>query len=206
MRSTPKPIRTRCLRLYPSLLTRTNILVRGASTFQDTARNGQDEPSAAIWNHRSPFGRGDVSATEKLSQSTLRHGSSPTTDHHKKPSSTARGRDIILAKRNVKRQPQPQVSRKERPMNRARAPSTMKDEAYVRRTVHVPTPIDYPEAPPEMFKSPKSYLIQLTQGIASFNSNITEQSKKIFKCDLTYDSAAHKISVDAQGRSKVGNP
>lgn len=206
VRSAPKSIRTRCLRLYPLLLPTTTIHVRGASTFQETGRDGQDEPIAAILNHKLPFGHGDASTTGKPSPDTLRHDSSPVKDHHKKSSWTVRGKDVMSTKRNGKRQPQLQVSRQERSMNKAKVPSTFKDEAYVRRTMHVPSPKDYPEARRELFTSPKSYLIRLTQGIASFNSNFTEQTKHMFRCDLTYDSAAHKISVDAQGRTKVSSP
>ncbi|KAL9128506.1 MAG: hypothetical protein Q9217_002832 [Psora testacea] len=79
---------------------------------------------------------------------------------------------------------------------------SLKDEAYIRRTMHVPTSQDYPDAPKDIFKAPKQSLMNGTQGLAQLREDFMELVKDVWKCTLTFDSASHKEVVEAEGRSK----
>ncbi|KAL9102070.1 MAG: hypothetical protein Q9163_002750 [Psora crenata] len=78
----------------------------------------------------------------------------------------------------------------------------LKDEAYIRRTMHVPTSQDYPDAPKGIFKTPKQSIMDGTQGLATVREDFTELAEHIWRCTLTFDSASHKEVVEAEGRSK----
>jgi hypothetical protein len=81
----------------------------------------------------------------------------------------------------------------------------MKDEAYMRRTMHIPTPEDYPNVSPRLFKSLKESLNDATQGLAKLEFDVKELTNDAFRCTLHYKSAAHEAVVDGEGRSKVRN-
>ena len=79
----------------------------------------------------------------------------------------------------------------------------LKDEAYIRRTMHVPTAQDYPQVPLGIFKTPKESIVNGIQGLATMRSNFVELTKDVWRCTLFYDSASRNDVVEAEGRSKV---
>ena len=94
----------------------------------------------------------------------------------------------------------------ERPARRSRHEQPkviLKDEAYIRRTMHVPTSQDYPDAPKGIFKLPKQAINNGTQDLADLREEYKEIAKDAWKCTLTFDSASHKEVVEAEGRGKV---
>lgn len=80
---------------------------------------------------------------------------------------------------------------------------TLKDEAYVRANMRVPTSQDYPEAPKGIFKTPKDTLLNGIQGLAKLHAEFLELSSDAWRCTLTFDSASRKEVVESEGRSKV---
>ncbi|KAG8529962.1 uncharacterized protein KY384_005443 [Bacidia gigantensis] len=82
------------------------------------------------------------------------------------------------------------------------ARNVLKDEAYIRSTMHVPTSGDYPDVSIELFKLPKQHLHNMTRGLADINTNLISLSGDSFRCTLTYDSPVRKEVVEGEGRSK----
>ncbi|KAL2047584.1 hypothetical protein N7G274_000626 [Stereocaulon virgatum] len=78
----------------------------------------------------------------------------------------------------------------------------IKDEAYIRRTMHIPTPEDYPNVSPKFFKSIRDSLNNATQGLAKLSFDFKDLTNDAFRCTLHYESAAHEAVVDGEGRSK----
>ena len=79
----------------------------------------------------------------------------------------------------------------------------IRDEAYMRRTMHIPTPEDYPNVTPRLFKSIKESLNDVTQGLANLEFDVKDLTNDVYRCTLRYKSAAHEAVVDGEGRSKV---
>ena len=79
----------------------------------------------------------------------------------------------------------------------------LKDEAYIRSSMHVPTARDYPDAPRKLFKMPKSGLHDMLQGTVEMTSTFMLLSSNAFKCTLSFDSQAQKEVVEGEGKSKV---
>lgn len=92
-----------------------------------------------------------------------------------------------------------------RPARRQRGNTPeIKDEAYIRSTMHMPTPTEYPDAPPDVFKNPKSSIYNLAhgRGLAECRSEITALAEDAYQCTAYYNSATHNQAVIGEGRTK----
>lgn len=95
------------------------------------------------------------------------------------------------------------ASLSQRPARRQRgnAPQ-LKDEAYIRSSMHIPTPQEYPDAPQNVFKSPKATLQNRAQGLAECRSELTLLAPNVFQCTVHYSSAMHNEAGVGEGRTK----
>lgn len=80
----------------------------------------------------------------------------------------------------------------------------LKDEAWLRKTMHVPTTTDYPDLPRNFFKEPKVSLFNAVQGLATLKATFVTVAVEVIRCTLRYESVARTEVVEAEGRSKVG--
>ena len=79
----------------------------------------------------------------------------------------------------------------------------LKDEAYIRKTMRIPVPEEYPNLPATLFKQMKVSIHDASQGIAELQTDIKELADQVFQTTLQYKSAAHEEVVIGEGRSKV---
>ena len=79
----------------------------------------------------------------------------------------------------------------------------LKDEAYIRKTMRVPVPEDYPELPANLFKQIKASIHNAIQAIAEIEPDIKMLTDGVFQTTLRYKSAVHNEVVIGEGRSKV---
>ena len=108
---------------------------------------------------------------------------------------------LTRAKRQAAMSPAPP------PAQRARteAPTELRDEAYIRKHMHVPTLKMYPELPPSLFEHPKESIHNTLQKIAILSSAYTPLARENFGCSVTcrfVDENRVEV-VHAQGSSKV---
>lgn len=87
---------------------------------------------------------------------------------------------------------------------RSNAP-TLKDEAYIRSTMRIPTPQEYPNAPKDVFKTPRSSIVRVAHGcqLAECRSEVTALSKDVYQCTAFYKSAMHSEAVIGEGRTEA---
>ena len=97
------------------------------------------------------------------------------------------------------------LSLKSARLQRSNAPE-LQDEAFVRRTMRIPTPKDYPTAPSELFRRPRVFIHNLTSGkqLAECRSDFTLLGNAAHQCTATYESAMHTESVIGEGSTKAG--
>ena len=83
----------------------------------------------------------------------------------------------------------------------------LKDEAYIRRTMRMPTPQDYPNAAKNIFKNPKSCIINVARGArtAECSTEFVSLGNHVYQCTLYYNSAVHNQAVVGEGRSKASH-
>lgn len=79
----------------------------------------------------------------------------------------------------------------------------LRDEAWLRKEIHVPTTSDYPDVPEKFFKQPKSSLFDAIQGLSDLKSTFTTLAREVYLCTLRYESLARNVVVEGEGRSKV---
>ena len=79
----------------------------------------------------------------------------------------------------------------------------LKDEAYIRKTMRIPVPEDYPDLPANLFKQIKASIHDATQGIGEIQSDIKMLTNQVYQTTLRYKSAVHNEVVIGEGRSKV---
>ena len=104
----------------------------------------------------------------------------------------------------VSRKRKATVSLSDRPArrNRGNGPE-LKDEAYIRSNMRIPTPQDYPNAPQNIFKTPKASIYRVADGLAECRSEIDALDKHAFQCVAYYNSAMHNQVVVGEGRTKA---
>ena len=80
----------------------------------------------------------------------------------------------------------------------------LKDEAYIRSTMKIPTPQEYPDLPENFFKTPRSSIYELTmgRGLAECRSEFTDLARGAYQCTAYYSSAMHNEAVIGEGRTK----
>lgn len=122
----------------------------------------------------------------------------PSDRSHKQ---TQRGQPGVL---NRKRKATASLDRRPARRQRGSAPE-LKDEAYIRSTMHMPTPKEYPDAPPDIFKNPKGSIYNLAHGhgLAECRSEFTALAEDAHQCTAYYTSATHNQVVIGEGRTKA---
>ena len=96
------------------------------------------------------------------------------------------------------------ASLSQRPATRQRGNALeLKDEAYIRSTMQMPTPQDYPDAPRDFFKNHKTSMFNIAQNLATCRSEFTALSHDAHQCTAYYDSAMHNQAVAGEGRTKA---
>lgn len=80
----------------------------------------------------------------------------------------------------------------------------LKDEAYIRSTMTIPTPQEYPNAPKTVFKNPRSTMRQVAHGnqLGECRSEFTTLSPDAYQCTAYYKSAMHNEAVIGEGRTQ----
>lgn len=98
------------------------------------------------------------------------------------------------------------ASLSQRPATRQRGDAPkLKDEAYIRKTMRIPTPQEYPDAPQNFFKTPKATIYNLAhnRGLAECRSEFTALAGDAHQCTAYYNSATHNQVVVGEGRTKA---
>ena len=152
--------------------------------------SSRKQPSSASSHHQESRNMSNPHSNRKLGSSR----------HHKSDRDQRQG----SMRGNNKRKAE--ASLDQRPARRSRLDQprlALKDEAYIRRTMQIPTSQDYPKAPGGIFKSPKQFFLNASQGLAEMREDFNELAKDVWKCTVTYDSASRKEMVEGEGRSKV---
>ena len=98
-------------------------------------------------------------------------------------------------------------SRQPRTLNKTRKAPKLKDEAYIRSTMHIPRPDDYPTLRKDLFKNPRTCILNIGLGhcMAECRTEFTALSKDAFQCTAYYDSAMHSEAVVGEGRTKASH-
>lgn len=81
----------------------------------------------------------------------------------------------------------------------------LKDEAYIRSTMSIPTPKEYPNAPNDVFKNPKGSILNVAHGhrLAECRSEFTTLSRNAYQCTAYYNSAVHREAAVGEGRTQA---
>ena len=84
-------------------------------------------------------------------------------------------------------------------------PPELRDEAYIRSTMTIPTPQDYPDAPTDVFKNPKGSILNIAHGqqLAECRSEYTILAAGAYQCTVYYNSAMHNEAVVGEGRTQA---
>lgn len=190
---------------------------RYRSTSQELKSVQSDERIAAMLHGKNRNG-GEKEASKRhlpahaASNPSFQH--SADTSHHTAQTSTQSNQRSDRTHKKFERE-QPNVSSRkrkataslsQRPTRRQRgnAPE-LKDEAYIRSTMHMPTPQEYPDAPKDVFKNPKVsiYNVAHGQGLAECRSEFTALAQGAYQCTAYYNSAMHNQAVVGEGRTKA---
>ena len=79
----------------------------------------------------------------------------------------------------------------------------IKDERWLRKSMHIPTHTDYPDLSEAFFKEPKPALHNATQKFGSLDVSFEQIRTDLFVCHVKYDSPARTVEATSEGRSKV---
>ena len=71
--------------------------------------------------------------------------------------------------------------------------------------MRIPTPQDYPNAPQNIFKTPKVSIYHVADGLAECRSEINTLDESAFQCVAYYNSAMHNQVVVGEGRTKASS-
>lgn len=179
---------------------------RHDSTGQELNAVQNDERTAALLHGRR-FNQGEKAPSNSVSNqsATLSHHSAQNSNLTKQrnPPQTQvqRGRlDAMSRKRKAT------ASLSQRPARKHRSNTLeLKDEAYIRRTMRIPTTQEYPGLPRGVFKNTKNFIFDLAHGhqLAECRSEFTALDEDAFRCTAYYNSAMHNQVVIGEGRTKA---
>lgn len=85
----------------------------------------------------------------------------------------------------------------------------LKDEDYIKNTMEIPTAADYPDVPPELFKNPKTGVLNSLQSIADFQPRLISIRGNALRCTLrcrVRSTALVKVETEVvvgEGMNKV---
>ena len=193
---------------------------RQSSSAQELKSIHDSERTSAMLHGRPRRSRLDSSSqgasSGKTNQGRSSHPPTSTSSHHPQTKQQSQPPRQKQQQSQPQTRKQPTISGKrkaeaslsQRPAQRRRGNQhavrpELKDEAYVRRTMHIPTPEDYPDVSPQFFKSMKESLNNVVQGLAELKSDVKTLAGDAFHCTLHYKSAAHEAVVVGEGRTKV---
>ena len=111
-----------------------------------------------------------------------------------------------LSKRRAEQSPVPPPAQRLRGAVQSRFNGELKDEAYIRKNVSLPTAGEYPRLPPLLFSDLKVTLYSALQRVAMTRSEIVQLGRDgVFRCTLKCKFHVHEQSLDVmgEGRSKV---
>ena len=122
-------------------------------------------------------------------------------------SSQDQSRSLGVSKRKSASHDDQRIARRQRGVEMAsrKKSSDFRDEAWLRKKMHIPTTTDYPDLPRNLFKEPKAYLGNAVQGLATLKSTFSALAEQSFRCMLRYESVVRAEAVEGDGRSKVGS-
>jgi hypothetical protein len=82
--------------------------------------------------------------------------------------------------------------------------SVMRDEAYMRRNLQLPTMKEYPRLPVGLLEAPKLTLHNSLQGVARTHSTFSQSSQSRIGCNVTFKiPQTENIQADGEGTNKV---
>ena len=183
--------------------------IRNQSTSQESRSSPFNEQTSAMLHGK------DKRAMEKSNKDIHKHRAPKSAPHHPTPAQThnAHAPDNRSGRHNrttasqkhrpnqaSKRKAEDQISH--RPARRRTAPH-LKDEAYMRNTLQIPTSQDYPELPAGSFKNIKATVMNCVQGLAQLRADIKQLAGDAHQCTLYFTSAARNEVVIGEGRTKV---
>ena len=130
------------------------------------------------------------------------HGAQTSTQS--KQSSKSTKKQTMREQAAASRKRKATASLSDRPARRKRGNGQeLKDEAYIRSNMRIPTPQDYPNAPPNIFKTPKVSIYSVANGLAECRSETNALDTYAFQCVAHYNSAMHNQVVVGEGRTKA---
>lgn len=176
---------------------------RYRSTGQELKTVQNDERMAATLHGMKRHGAENEASKrlppERVASNPSYHQSATPSRHQ-----AQRGQDREFGR---KRKATASVSQRPARRQRGNAPE-LKDEAYIRSTMHMPTPNEYPDAPQDVFKNPRGSIFNLAHGhgLAKCRSETTLLAHDAHQCTAYYISATHNQVVVGEGRTKASRP
>ena len=190
---------------------------RHSSFAQDFKTVIHDQRMAAVLHGKKGSGGGKDAArrspSEHAATQPSSHQSANASRHNAQKSKQSEQSDN-RPNRNHQREQPGTMSRKRKATGPLAQPSSrrqrsnapkLKDEAYIRSTMRIPTPQEYPNAPEDVFKNPKSSIVRVAHGcqLAECRSEFTALSKDAYQCTVYYNSAMHSEAVVGEGRTQA---
>ena len=164
------------------------------STSKDTSDVRVSHAHSAIWQKDAKSQTVEaVNPPESASSSSRRQRVHPPVKLAPPGSSRKRKADNHISQRPARR----------RRGGKDAAHLELKDEAYIRKTMRIPVPEDYPELPAKLFKHIKASIHDASQGIADIESDVKMLTNEVFQTTLRYKSTVYNEVVIGEGRSKV---
>lgn len=183
---------------------------RQSSTSQDSRASQADERASAILHGhlRSQGGNGANKTSQKQPDHKATANQQTLPPHHKNQPSQ---RNQHLLQRHFRDHSDRGRKRKaEEQLNqhgaRKRATPQLKDEAYMRKNLRIPTSQEYPGLPSDFFKNVKVSVFNAVQGLAELKSEFKNFAADAHECTLRFKSAARDEVVVGEGRTHVQQP
>ena len=196
---------------------------RQASTVQDSLRPGDDgEAFALLHGQRGSASHPQHPTVHESSSKQLldlqsktsqtRRGQQPKDPLYdtSKPSSNGEQRHVGQGR---KRGRDSEVLKDPRPSTRRRAGpasgESLKDVAYIRRSMRVPTQEDYPELKPALFQNPKGHLRVALRNPGVLRSEYTSISPGLFRftlsCTLSPSEPTEEVLGEGVGKVRISS-
>ena len=173
---------------------------RMAAMLHGKKRNGGEK----LAPKRPPLGH--ASSMPSLNQSTApsRNDTRKSAQSNRPTKGSSKRIDRWQGRGNINRRRKAEIFESQRSAKRQRidAPE-LKDEAYIRMTMQIPTPQEYPNLPHHVFKNPRRSIINVTQGLAECRSEFIALDNNAYQCTVHYHSAVHNEAFIGEGRTQA---
>ena len=181
---------------------------RQSSTLQESKLLHDNERAQAMLHGNQKNGGVNGTSGKLLANHQTRNSqaiqSTSTSQQNAQAQCSQGGRQSVG--RMNKREAEAQLHKRPTQRQRVGIQPVLKDEAYVRNTMHLPTRKEYPDAHQGVFKNPKDSICKAVQGLAELRSDFAPLATDAFQCTLHFTSAARNEVVVGEGRSKVSPP